>query len=220
MNKKKMIVVIAGGVILLGIATAGAVYMVSKIPPRFDRMSDADVLAYMKTKKAENLDQKNLLSLSERLAKITPEQRRAAMGTLSGEERKNAGTNRRLVMEAGMKKTVDEFFALPPEQQDAFLDSQIQRMEERRRTFAAGFGGRGSPGQPGSGMTRTETGAARGNFRGMAGRNRNPDAMLQRRRNGLSESSPEERAKIREYFRRLMERRRQTGQVPAFPPPR
>lgn len=211
MAKKKAVFISGGCVLLLGIVTL-ATYEISRIPPNFEKLPDEKVLKYLQSEKVKNLSKEKLVELGERLEKIPPEQRRSLTDSLPEEDRRNLWQNRRLVSEAVLDKTIDEFFSLPPDKQDEFLDRQIQQMEERRPRFGnrpgpdrANFPGFGNT----SGTTRPETGLARGDFR-RTGRGRpSPEAMLQRRRNMLSATTPEQRAKRREYFRRLMERRRQ-----------
>lgn len=64
--------------------------------------------------------------------------------------------------------------------------------------------------QGGTATAQGRAGTGRRDFRRMGRGQRNPDAALQMSRNMLSETTPEQRAKRREYFRTLMERRRQT----------
>jgi len=219
-QKKKKIIVISLAVIFITGVSATAIYGLSKRPPDFEKLSDEKVLNYVRSGKAMTLDREHLVKLGERLEKITPEKRRELMGELTPEERDRFRESRMRVAEARMQKTIDEFFSLPPEKQNEFLDKQIDEMERRREEFRQRFGERagGFPQifqgeRPREGGERREgayTGGQQAVQQGVAGRqgrrNVSPDARLQRMRNRLSETTPEERAKRREYFRRLRER--------------
>lgn len=219
-KKKRKIFIIAGGSILGILLIAVTVYGVNRIPPNFDKLSDEKVLEYMKSGKSANLDNARLVKLGERLDKIPSEKRREGMDSLTSGERDNLRESRMLIADAAMKKTIDEFFSLPADKQNEFLDKQIRQMEERRREFFGRFGREGFPagGREGGerrqnveGQSGSGTGERVGGQSGAGGprARRSPEVRLQMRRNRLSEVSPEDRAKRREYFHRLMERRRE-----------
>ena len=234
-RKKKKVLMISGLSLLGIILIATTIYGLNRIPPNFDKLSDEKILEYAMSGKPATLDSARLAKLGERLEKIPPEKRRESMQNLAPEQRNNFRENGRLIAEARLKKTIDEFFSLPPDKQNEFLDRQIEQMEARRREFAERFGrgggfpgrqgggGAGFPMAPGGGGERRQNvegqsgtpGSGRGEFqpgvRGQGRQRMTPDARLQRGRDRLSETSPEDRAKRREYFRRLMERRRAAG---------
>jgi len=218
-RKEKKIMIFFLISILMIVAITTTIYGPSKGPPDFEKLSDEKVLNYVKSGKAKTLDQQHLIRLGERLEKIPPEQRREAMRELTPEERENFRESRRKIAEARLQKTIDEFFSLPPEKQNEFLDRQIDEMGRRMQEFRQRFGERvggfpqGFAGSPGEMSQDGEGLSAGGQERGGQGeaarqgrRNISPDARLQRMRNRLSETTPEERAKRREYFRRLRER--------------
>lgn len=224
-KKRKNVMLISGAVVFIALALVTTIYAVSKIPPNFEKLSDEKVLDYVRSGKAEKLDNENLIKLGERLDKIPPEQRREIMRQLTEEERDNFRKSRRMIAEARMQKTIDEFFSLPPEKQNEFLDKQIDEMERRRAEFRQRFGERqgGFP-QGFQGERPSRDGERREDFfsgsqqapqqgegRVPGRRNISPDARLQRMRNRLSETTPEERAKRREYFRRLRQRMMERG---------
>ncbi|MCX8083031.1 MAG: hypothetical protein N3D17_06535 [bacterium] len=228
MNKKRKIAIISGITAFVILAIVSTIYAVSKIPPDFEKLSDEKVLEYVKSGKAENLDREHLIKLGERLDKIQTEQRRQILVELTPEERENFRESRRMIAEAQMQKTIDEFFSIPPEKQNEFLDKQIDEMEKRMQEFRERFGeraGRFPQGSAGAEGERPRQGGERGEgvssgnqpqqgeVRGPGRRNISPDERLQRMRNRLSETTPEERAKRREYFRRLRERMRERGIV-------
>lgn len=208
--------------IIAGLITT--IYGISKLPPDFEKLSDEKVLEYIKSGKAEKLNNENLLKLAERLEKIPPEQRREIMRDFSEEERGNFRRVRRMIAEARMQKTIDEFFSLPPEKQNEFLDRQIDEMEKRRQEFSQRFAERGmafpqmfQAGRPDGEGRRDITGSTGQQATGQSSTRRpgrrsiSPDARLQRMRNRLSETTPEERAKRMEYFRRLRQRMIERG---------
>ncbi|MDD3726278.1 MAG: hypothetical protein PHI44_03690 [Candidatus Ratteibacteria bacterium] len=217
-GKRKKAKVISGIIVLIVAALVTTIYGVSKIPPNFEKLSDEKVLAYVKSGRVEKLDQEHLIKLGERLEKIPSEQRREMMQGLTDEERRNFRESRMMIAEAHMQKTIDEFFSLPPEKQNEFLDRQIDEMEKRRQEFRQRFGERPGgfpqgfqgerPGQSGERREGVSTGNQQAPQQSVrTGRGRpSPDARLQRMRNRLSETTPEERAKRREYARRLRER--------------
>ena len=217
-KKKKIMIFFLISILMIGAITT-TIYGLSKKPPDFEKLSDERVLEYVKSGKAKTLDQQHLIKLGERLEKIPPEQRREAMRELTPEERENFRESRRKIADARLQKTIDEFFSLPPEKQNEFLDRQIDEMERRMQEFRQRFSERGGvipqgfAGPPGEMRQDGEGLSAGGQERGGQGeagrqgrRNISPDARLQRMRDRLSETTPEERAKRREYFRRLRER--------------
>jgi len=217
-KKKKIMAIFLTSILMIG-AIATTIYGLSKRPPDFEKLSDEKVFNYIKSGKAKTLDQQHLIKLGERLEKIPPEQRREVMGELTPEERENFGESRRRIAEVRLQKTIDEFFSLPPQKQNEFLDRQIDEMEKRMQEFRQRFGERGegfpqgfmSPSgemrQQGEGLSASgQQAGGQGEAARQGRRNISPDARLQRMRNRLSETTPEERAKRREYFRRLRER--------------
>ncbi|MCM8820582.1 MAG: hypothetical protein NC932_01335 [Candidatus Omnitrophica bacterium] len=221
MDKKKRKRIILGIVVFITLVlVVTTIYAVSKIPPDFEKLSDEKVLKYVRAGKAEKLDNEHLVRLGERLEKISPEQRRQIMEELTDEERRHFRETRTMIAEARMQKTIDEFFSLPPEKQNEFLDRQIDEMEGRRQEFRQRFAERagifpdgfqgGRPAMTGErreGVSSdSQPAGVQGEGRGPGRRNISPDVRLQRMRNRLSETTPEERAKRREYFRRLRER--------------
>lgn len=195
------------------IIAAWSIYKISRLPPKFEKLTEAQFVKYLQSPKVQSLNQKKLVELGTCWEKIAPEQRRNLLKNISEEERRNLWQNQRLVREAVLDKTIDEFFSLSPEKQEEFLDKQIQEMESRRPLRPEGWGRRdGQANSPVLGNTpgasQPETGLARGGPGGGRRARLTPEARLQRRRNMLSATTPEQRAKRREYFRRLMEKRR------------
>lgn len=198
-KKKKILVAVVCCVVFLGLAGL-VVSLAGRVPPDFARLSDKQTLDYLKSGKAKYLGKDNLLKLGTRLEQMHADTGlwRGGASGVSEKERGKMRESRRLVSEAKMNKTISDFFALPVDQQDAFLDTQIMQMDQRMHQFAG----------------RRPPGAGNASFRG---RTRDPNARLQMMRNMLSRTTPEERAERSEYFRRLMARRAAThGGAPPF----
>ena len=217
-RKKKEILAVLGCTIIAMLVVITTIFGLTKIPPNFDKLSDEKVLRYTMSGKIENLNSEQLSKLGERFEKIPFEKRREAMNGLTDEERNNLRRNRRLIAEAALTKTINEFFSLPADRQDEFLDKQIEQMNERMQEFRQRFRtaremGGSSPNFP---MRGTQQGERRQSFeggrdgenagerrearlgtRGSMSRRPSPEAVLQRRRDRLSEVTPEDRAKRR-----------------------
>jgi hypothetical protein len=116
--------------------------------------------------------------LRQQMERLTPEQRRAL------------GKERRKVFE----DQVARFSTLSKEDQTAFLDNQINRMEEARRRWQQENANGNNAGFPRS-----------------SGRSNDPDERDRRRRDRLDETTPEQRAQFTAFFQALRERRLQRG---------
>lgn len=117
---------------------------------------------------------------------------------------------------AEFTQRIDDYFALPEDQRNAYLDDQIQQFEEMRKRWQAnadrsgdGRGGRGGRGGWG--------GPWGGGGRGPGGDRENRDSW---RRAMLDRTSPEERAKFMAYMEAVNERRKELGLPPMGPPGR
>lgn len=93
---------------------------------------------------------------------------------------------------AARDKRIDDESARRAERQQEFQDRAQQRVQSGDTGPGQGGAPAGAPGRPGGGI-------------GRGGPAPDPDRMLER----LSDSTPLERAQMREYFRRLRERRQQ-----------
>jgi hypothetical protein len=128
---------------------------------------------------------------------LSPEQRRQKWEQLRREseklspaQRNELGREQRERFQAEMNR----FFKMSKKEQNAYLDSQIDRMEAFRKRMAQQGGAR--PGQFAGG----------GAF--MASRSSgNPEDREQRRRQRLDNSTPEQRAQM-DLFRKMMNQRR------------
>lgn len=105
-----------------------------------------------------------------------------------------------------MQKNVVAYFDMSPEERRAALDKQIDEMERMRKEFEKRRGQGGGPGGPRTGPP--------GGFGGnMSAAQRN-----EMRKRMLDNTSPQQRAMFDEYFRDIIERRKERG-LPPFPGP-
>jgi hypothetical protein len=125
--------------------------------------------------------------LRESMEKMTPEQRREVM--------EGPGGPREM-----MRRDAEEFVSLPLDKRNAFLDKRIDQMEK----FMAAMRQSGNGGPPRGERPQGNPGGG--------GRTR-----LERSRDMLNRTNPEERALFSEYFSALMERRKERG-LPGFGP--
>lgn len=176
---------------------------------------------------------------------VTDEQRRAQwegfqqeIEKLSPEQRQVLREERDRQREQWFDDQLKAHFALPPEQQRAKIDEQIDRMEEwskerekRRREREAsgqsgdrrrgdgdrGRGDRGPGGGPGGGGPVVSSGGPGGGGRGGPGgpgsgwRNASPEQRNTWRRNRLDSGSAESRGMRAEYRQQMRDRREQRG---------
>jgi hypothetical protein len=126
------------------------------------------------------------ISMDQR-RQLSQEMRQVVEG-LSQDQRRALARDRRQEFE----KQIAKYFTLPKEERNAYLDAQIDRMEEVRRQWQQG--------------PINNPGIARSNTR-----SNDPDERDRRRRDRLDESTPEQRAEFAAFFQALRDRRLQRG---------
>jgi hypothetical protein len=134
---------------------------------------------------------------------------------LNPDQRAKVFEHMRETMQRRMQKQIDEYFALPPEKRNDYMDTQIQAMEKMRKEFEKRRQQDGIAGAPGgplpapgvSGQGRPP-GAV---FFGPGGPNASPEARSQFRNQMLDHTSPELRAKIAAYMSDMQIRRLALG---------
>jgi len=126
------------------------------------------------------------LSMDQR-RQLSQEMRQVVEG-LSQDQRRALAKDRRQEFE----KQIAKYFTLPKEERNAYLDAQIDRMEELRRQWQQ--------------APINNPGIARSNTR-----SNDPDERDRRRRDRLDESTPEQRAEFAAFFQALRDRRQQRG---------
>ena len=137
---------------------------------------------------------------------------------MSDEDRKNLRDNMRAAFEITMKKTAQEYYALPPEKKEAYLDAQLDKMAERfaerqRQMEAQGGTGGGGGGSGGSffggrGQDSGGGGAQAGQGQGQGGRRREAPSP-QQVKNRIENTDPESRAQMSQYRAALRKRAQQ-----------
>lgn len=109
---------------------------------------------------------------------------------------------------AGMDAKIDEYFSLPADRRDAFLDLEIGQMEMMRSAFAAGGGPPGGPPPGGGSGPRPPFGPP----------NMSESDANSMRKRMLDDTSPERRARIESFIDAMQKRRAERG-LPALPEP-
>ena len=148
------------------------------------------------------------------------DQMRSESEKLTDEQRSTLRAEMRETRTEQMRTRIDSYFAMNSEQRKAYLDEQIDEMEQRRKEWqkmakqreargegdrgeARGQGDRRGPGRP--------RGAGGGRGRDA---NRTAEDRNDRRRGFLSHSSAEDRAKFMAYLEDMNERREARGMEP------
>lgn len=179
---------------------------------------------------AENSD----LSPEQRRAKF--DQLREKMESLPEADRKQAEKAMREGRTKQMEQKLATFFALRPEEQSAALDKDIDEQEARRKAWGGGGpfgpppggpppGGGGPP--PGAPGANSEPGTAGANGDGRPGnrpfgpprfgQNMSAEERKRMQRDMLDSTSPQFRAQMSEYIKKIQARRQERG-LPSFGP--
>lgn len=166
---------------------------------------------------------------------MTPEQRREnfqlvhqEMEKLTPEQREQVHQEGRERFERRMDEQIVAYYALPAEQRVAYLDKQIQEMEQHRKEWES-HRGQGGPFGPPPGGAGGPPGGAGGPPGGPGGpqagggpptppRDNSSEARQQRRNQRLDRSTAEQRSLRSAYFAEMQKRRTELG-LPASPFP-
>jgi TolA-binding protein len=134
----------------------------------------------------------------------TLEERRELRQQLDQEVKKLSPQQRRQLFQEQMRKRAEEldrFFTLPPTEQSAHLDAEIAKQEARRKQ-------REEANKQGTGNQSSDgTASGGGPTRGGG----SDEQRLQRRKEMLDWTTPEQRATFTAYRRAMQERRQQQG---------
>lgn len=168
---------VTGASIVLLVGCLALLYWLFRPDPRLARAQELSRQLTGDAARTLTEDQRREVrqQLRQQLEQLTPDQRRAL-----GKERRKA-----------FEDEVAKFSTLSKEDQNAFLDNQINRMEEARR--------------------RRQQENPNGNNAGFPSRSNDTDERDRRRRDRLDETSPEQRAQFTAYFQALRDRRLQQG---------
>lgn len=127
--------------------------------------------------------------------------------SMTEDEKKNLRDNMGSMFQIAMTKKAKEYFALPPEKREAFLDGELDKMEERRANRqnnpnpGFGPGGGGPPGgAPGGAAAQGNAGARR------------PPPSTQAIKNRIETTNPLDRAMATQYRTALRARAQERAQ--------
>jgi len=129
--------------------------------------------------------------------------------SMTDDQKKNLRENMQAVFELRMKKTADDYYALPKDKREEYLDKEIDKMAERmaeRQRAAEAQGGTANTGG-GGGFWNQSGGQGGGGPPGQGGRRQGPTA--QQMKNRIETTDPATRAKTAQYRKELRERMRQ-----------
>ncbi|MFA6567114.1 MAG: hypothetical protein WCS96_02785 [Victivallales bacterium] len=198
MNRKYVIAAVA---VLIAVTASFACYKYFRSPdlPDPGKQKTEDIAKMMASEKFSKLPQE----LKNRYLENLASQDKAreifySSRSMTDDERKNLRDNMRPMFEIAMNKKAKEYFALPREKRDAFLDNELDKMAERRanRPPNASVGQQGG-GVPGGAPVQGNTG----------GRWQGPSAKAVKKR--IETTDPADRAKAAQYRKDLRARAQQ-----------
>ncbi len=205
--KKKYVIAAVAVLFASSASFASYKYFTRPTLPNPDKQKTEDIAKLMAsdkfTKIPEDLKNKYLENLAnqDKAREIFYSSR-----SMTDDEKKNLRENMRSMFEIAMNKKAKEYFALPPEKREAFLDNELDKMAER---FAnrpnnpggpnPGFGQGGGGGGPGA--------AAQGNA---GGRRQGPTPQAVKKR--IETTTPVDRAMAAQYRAAMRARGQQRAQ--------
>jgi uncharacterized membrane protein len=209
MTRKKIILLAsAGGVVILSAGAVAAVLFWPWGEPKPASDKPEDIVKFMAQEDFSKLSDAKQQEYFNKLSANGPPWAAFQAGrNLSEAQREQLHQNMRPMMERRMEQHMDEFFALPPEKRNEFLDRQIDRMQQ-------GFG-RGQRPQGSENPPRE----ARPDGRGGSGRHGRGGFTPERMKRMLERTSPERRAKFVEFMKAMRKRMQERGiESPSGPP--
>lgn len=195
MKKKSRIILVSVLVALVGVS--GAVFFTRHKPaPDPKAQSPQEMAKYIASDDFSSLSGKERTQYLRESRDLM--RGKNAMDGLSDEEKEKFREN----MHSGndpMKKRMQEYFKLPPDQRQEYLKKMMEEMDARRKS------GQNRPpdAPPGEGRGNSGTG---GQQAGQGGAPRNPPSA-DRIRNRLEKESPVERAQRTQFMRDMMQAR-------------
>lgn len=207
MNKKYVITAVA---VLLASTASFAFYKYLKGPelPDPGKQKTEDIAKLMASDKfsklPEDLKGKYLENLSnqDKAREIF-----YSAASMTDDEKKNLRENMRPMFEIAMNKKAKEYFALPQEKRDAFLDNEIDKMAERFASRADNQNRGNRDAAVGQGAGAPGGAAAQGNA---GGRRQGPSPKAIKKR--IETTDPADRAKAAQYRKELRARAQQRTQ--------
>lgn len=209
---------VVAGVLALGVA-AWCMWP-QKAPPIDDQAPppDAavkDVATYLSSEEFAALDESGREAYINRVAEEFAEKdlgslfrrRRRDGEEPSEEERKRRRSVMRPLMQKIREKQMDKFFALPEKEKAKYLDGQIDRMLERRKEWQK----RRQEREAARKADPTSSSISNRKSSGGPGRRRGRWFTLERIKQRIETTSPEERARREAYWRALRDRMKARG---------
>jgi hypothetical protein len=144
-TKKSRRNIVFGIIALTVFVSLGFIFSGSKKKaPDPANLSQENAVKYMASNKFASLPEKQKELFIKKLRdKSNDAPPHKVFASLSQEERKALHKNMGKLMHRKMKERIKKFFAMTPEEQDAFLDQEIERMRERHeKERESGDGGR------------------------------------------------------------------------------
>lgn len=171
------------------------------------KITDEKIIELLKSDRIKNLSSEGLSILANRLEKIPFEKIENYFEKLPEKLKRKFEENFEEISYARLDKKIDEFFNSSDEKKEKILDEEIERLEKAEKEgiilpeYSEIY-------EENVSQTGGFPSFQRGRFYGRGfSRNRNPDAALQRQRDRLSRTTPQQRAKRQEFFKKLRERR-------------
>ena len=206
----------AGGLVLFVLLLAGAGTVAAWRAGWFRPAEDPRLVALREFRDAlvrkypPERGPKNVLEAAERAAALG--QFMVKVQALPEDLRPEAMRSGATVMLKAMNTKIDNYFTLPREQREAFLDAEIAQQELMRKAFAAGqsmmkLAGMGKPAGQGAAADGRPFGPPGGGT--IEDRNRWRKGLIDR-------TSPQQRSRFQEYSQ-AMDRRRQERGLPPMP---
>ncbi|MFZ2658356.1 MAG: hypothetical protein WAX69_25710 [Victivallales bacterium] len=210
MNRKFILSVL---VLLMAVSGVLAYYKYYYVPPLPDpkEQKPEDIAKMMASKDFTKLPARVKDTYLENLA--NQENTRQVFYSSEGmtdDQKKNLRDNMRSVFELRMKKTADEYFALPADKREEYLDNEIDKMAERfaeRQRAAEAQGGTGTP--PGGPGAWGQGGGAGGGAHGPGGAGGRPRPTVDQIKNRVGSTDPATRAITSQYRKDMRARMQQ-----------
>ena len=181
-----------------------------------EKLTDEQIIELIKSDKIKNLNLEQLAFIGERLKNIPKEKIKEIIDKSADDLKYKVVKNIEKVSYARLDKKIDEFFKSPPEKQEQILDEEIDRLEEAQLRGETPVEYSEILEENISYPDESDYGYQKRGFSHMVFRrsisrkrniSRNPDAILQRARDRLSETTPEQRAKRQEFMKKMREKR-------------
>jgi len=207
---KKQIIAISVSILGLGLLSyavwgrSGSKFVAVAPPADIKKASTKEVTDYLASDSFGKLSDDQKIAYMDQLRK----ERKDFQGpppVVSEEQRERIHRNIGPVFQKRMEKEIEDFFKLPADQQNAFLDQRIDQMQAAMKSGGP-MGPSGGPPGGGPGMGR-----------GPGGPPPRPNHAMMRRM--IEHSNPTQRARMATFMKAMQKRMKERGINPP-PPPR